>query len=534
MVADLAPLRREDVVQLVESTGTPSGEFMRLVVENKAGMLAGVPLTLKVLLAAYMRSPAELAGGPVRLFELGVAALVDEPDPDRAAPVETVAEQRVAIASRIAAYMLLCGRRTLWMGGLAGKSPRDISPEAVCWPLESSGGTTFPVTPAAVMETTRTALFTWSSENRVAFAHSSFAAHLAASYLASRYRSAAIRGKEREAQRQLAGVMVVTAPEEQTASIPGYLQETAAWLLAHAPAETSWLARADPEGLAAYSAYITSAEVRKTLVDGLFLRSVSIELTDRGWQRARWLLHHPGLGDQIRAVLEDLDGTAPSLEQLSRVRLAVRLAHDSKLVEVVSSLVKVVESSSWPIDLRWSAAYAAVDAAPEVAAPGLRRLLATDVPRELAIELLDLLWPDHLSFSEAAPHFHPFAKKGAARLTEWRVRQFTSGAAQNDLSALLDHIDNLLTAAGIDINGPVDGDLDEADDTPPSQEGSAQSIGPRVLRDFRPRLRLCGARWQTPSSGTWSSGSRISTRMSRTPLCPGGPDTACSASNPIL
>ncbi|MGX7829062.1 NACHT domain-containing protein [Actinokineospora sp. 24-640] len=508
LVADLAPLRREDAARLVESTGVPSGDFLDAVVENRAGVLAGNPLTLKVLLAAYRHRPEELGGGPARLFELGVAGLLEEPDRDRQHSEVTSADQRLVIASRIAAYILLCGQRTLWTGDRAGMGGHDVPSDAACGGRETSGAGGFEVTPQAVQETLRTALFTRTGENRVAFAHSSFAAYLAALHLATR-----LRGHGKAAQRQLASVFVVTVPEDDAASIPGYLHETAAWLLAHAPSEARWLVRADPEGLAAHSAYFTSPDVRAQLVESLLDRAVSIELTDRAWQRTRWQLDHAGLAAQIQAVFQDTGFDASDTKRLARTRLAVRFAHDAGIEELVPSLVGVAVAPEWPLDLRWSAAYAAMETGPGQAGPRLRDLLvslaladstsphgggadSSNDQQELVTELVDLLWPDYLTFVEAAPHIVPVPEGSAGHLSEWRLRRFVAGVADADVGMLVQHVEDVLTVVGVDLDRrSSDTDLDDHEDVGISPVAGAALDRETVLDFLAPLIdRVLSAR----------------------------------------
>lgn len=104
-----------------------------------------------------------------------------------------------------------------------------------------------------------------------------------------------IRGTDDAARRRLSGVFLVAAPDEDTASIPVHLRETAAWLLAYAPEEYCWLASADPDGLIAHSSYITDSGTRAVMVEGLLRRAAEVELAERSWRRTRWRLAHPGL-----------------------------------------------------------------------------------------------------------------------------------------------------------------------------------------------------------------------------------------------
>lgn len=450
VVADLAPLTRDDVVALASGTGTDASAFVDAVTGAGVGTLASVPLTLKILLAAFRRDVRSLDRGPRELFELGVTRLADEHDRDRtrAGFMVTSVEQRVVIASRIATRMVLSGQRTIWTGEHALAGPNDVTEGKLSGGTEHCSGA-FEVTPAAVGVTLKTALFSRSGRHRVAFAHSSFAAFLTARYLATW-----IRGTDDAARRRLSGVFLVAAPDEDTASIPVHLRETAAWLLAHAPGEYYWLASADPDGLIAHSPYITDPGTRAVMVDRLLQRAAEVELAEPSWRRTRWQLAHPGLADQLRAVL-DHAVASPSQEwrDFATARLAIHLARDGAVAEVTDLLLRLAEVDGWPSVLRQNAVKAAMTTDPTEAIPRLRALLATlitgsddrdDDHDELVGTLLSLLWPDHLRLTEVLPHIRPVRDSAIYGMYRWQLRQLPRGVDESDVPTLLDFVRHLV------------------------------------------------------------------------------------------
>lgn len=468
-VGDLAPLTQHDVAELIATTGVDGGAFLESVVRNGAGALASLPLTLKVLLNAFTLDPESLQGAPVLWLGRGVLLLADEHAPDRvsARPVHSTPQQRVAVAARIAAHLLLSGRRsvhTTFIG--ADLTDYAIPMGQVVGDNEWAGAGEFPVTKDLVSETLATAIFTRTGPGRVAFAHSSFAAFLAAQYLAAR-----LTAPIPIPARQLEGMLLVSAADEDTAAIPEHLRETVAWLLAHAPPEARWLALADPEGLAAHSAVIHSAEIRADIVRGLLARADRIELADRSWQRARWRLEHPGLCGQLSEVLSYADGL-PSNDwpTFARVRLAVRLASESGVPELAEPLLRVAESTGWPVHVRQSAAKAAlaVDAgratvsrlrdllqglAPETGsdASDIREVdRGPDSVSELIGTLLGLLWPEHLNFADTARHIDPGAgTRGFIGVYYFEVRKFPQSVPDEALDELVAFAEQALHNHGL-------------------------------------------------------------------------------------
>lgn len=510
-VGDLAPFTHNDVAELIATTGADGRAFLESVVHNGAGALASLPLTLKVLLNAFTLDPDSLQGAPVLWLERGVTLLADEHAPDRVSvrPVHSTPHQRVAVAARIAAHLLLSGRRsvhTTFIG--ANLTDYAIPMGQVVGDNEVAGAGEFPVTKDLVSETLATAIFTRTGPGKVAFAHSSFAAFLAARYLAAR-----LTAPIPIPVRQLEGALLVSAADEDTAAIPEHLRETVAWLLAHAPAEARWLALADPEGLAAHSAVITSPGIRADIVRGLLTRADRIELADRSWQRARWRLEHPDLYDQLSEVLSYADGP-PSNDwpSFARVRLAVRLASESGVPELAEPLLRVAESTGWPVHVRQSAAKAALAVDASAATVGrLRDLLQGLAPEtgsdpsdihevdrgpdsvsELIGTLLGLLWPEHLNFAEAARHIDPGAgTSGFIGVYYFEVHNFPQSVPGKAFDELVTFAEQTLHKNGLllakrDPDLPYE-DMDEeelAELVPHRNKGHLTHERVRRLRDF--------------------------------------------------
>lgn len=417
MVGDLAPLTRRAAAELVRSTGDDVDDFLHWVVSASAGALARVPLTLWVLLGAYREPSESIDATPLGLFTHGVEVLAAEHDPDRAHSWDdSTRQQRVAIASRVAAHLLFSARRSVHVDDNGLLTDVAVPLGQLVGADETAGLGTFEVTRRRVRETLETALFS-RTRFTAQFAHSSFAAFLTARYLAERLHAPAPIPRL-----QLEELFLVTAADEPTAAIPERLRETAAWLLTHAPTKAMWLAHADPEGLLAHTALITHPGVREVLVNGLLDRADRIELFDRSWRHTRWDLAHPGLRTQLTEALTTVVDDTSDWPDVARARLALRLAHDSHSPDLADLLLDIVEDPAWPITLRRLAVSAAMAVDPAaVTITRLRATLATlqpppdsqpptpdwdgsqhEAPSELAAMLLRELWPAHLTFAEVS------------------------------------------------------------------------------------------------------------------------------------
>lgn len=396
-LVDLAPLSRADAEMLVDSAGLPGEQLLSEVVALRAGAFASVPLTLELIVREY-QSSGRLRGGAEELFEDGVRLLADEYDPNRlslAAPT-TNWRQRVEVAGRIAARLVLSGRRTLWWGSLLDERPRttDLDVSTVSGGNEQIlGFQSFDVTPQVVDEVMSTGLFTASGNHRFAFRHSSLAAFLAAQHLLS-------RTVPDSALREL---FLVGAPDEETASIPISLRETAAWLVAFAPDRTRWLASADPESLTMHSGLVRSDSIRELIVERLLERAADVELGDARWHHTRWVLGHPGLADQLVPALTLDPADFDDWPTWARARVALQLAEQCPSPVLAPLLLKVAADPRWPADNRAQAARAAVACDAASSLPSLKDVLATlgatkDANPLLSLRgaLLTLLWPHAL------------------------------------------------------------------------------------------------------------------------------------------
>jgi hypothetical protein len=438
VLADLAPLTRVEAVELASSGGVGGEELICAATAVAAGGLASVPLTLELLVRSYLTS-GTLPPTAAEVFAQGVRLLADEHDPDRRRDGDgaTSVDQRVAIAGRIAARLLLAGRRTVWVGPDLDAGPVDARSGGLAGGSEGTVGGRFDVSNVAVSATLGTALFTGRGSDRLAFRHASLAAYLAARYLID----------QRVPEAQLRTLFLVAAADA-TASIPAPLRETAAWLAALDPEHSRWLAEADPESLASHSLVVDSFAMRALVVDALLARAGEIELGDYRWLRARWRLDHPGLGGQLAAVFREApDGEPADWTTMARVRLAARLAQESGASELAEPLLLIAEHEGWGAHMRRLAASAAFESAPDQVAPRLRALLdrladidhatAVDPDDELRGAILEMLWPTYMPLEDVLVHLRPRRRRSLFGSYALFLRTMADRLSEDDAAILL-------------------------------------------------------------------------------------------------
>lgn len=447
-VADLLPLSRSEAEQLATSVTGADGRrvdgqaLVTAAIEAGAGVLAATPLTLQLLVRQFLRDGG-LTPNAAELFADGVDLLAQEWTANRERNSHLTVEERRAIAQQIAVRLVLTGRRTIWTGQVGlERREQDVRKDALLDPSPAMGSN------QRLDEVLDTALFIGVGSDRLTFAHSSFAAYLAARYLVA----------ANPPEPQLRSLFLVPNGDDRY-GIPTPLRETAAWLVTLNRRHAAWLAEADAESLAAHRSALDSPEVRALIVEVLLRRAEEIELVG-GWGYQYRSLGHPDLSEQLRPVL----GMAPPADadgfvNIARMRIALRLCAAEQLPSLVPELLSITSERRWPSHIRAFAATVAADADRDGSAPTLRAVLAAlpaesgevgDLAHdELRTALLEALWPGHVPTLEVLTHFagpsssfastsmFRFGRRLAQQLTEaelpealhWMVSQLSRATA---------------------------------------------------------------------------------------------------------
>lgn len=470
LLVDLAPLTREQAIRLADSAdGVDGAGLVEAAVEAGAGFLASVPLTLAMLVRTY-RATGELEPDPRKLFADGVVQLADEHDDRRRGfSFETTVRERLAVAGRVAARMLLSGRRTLWAGAQLQSGSHDLRAEALVGgrePLDAAGVV---VSANLVNETLATALFTGRGENRLAFRHGSIAAHLAARHIA-----------DRDVPRKQLERLFLVSSVEGSRSIPTLLRETAAWLVTEAPEHADWLVDADPESLSGHSRIVDSESTRALLVDALLARADEVELSNIPWARSPRRLAHPGLAEQLREVFENAGPSEPDdWSSTARIRLAVRLAREAEVTGLADCLLHLARSDNWGSRIRQLAAITAYETQPGEATDTLKSILddladpehasTVDPDDELRGTLLRLLWPDHLAVEDVLPHMRPRRREDLFGMYLRFEREFPKELPEDDVPTVLGWARERTRKPA----PPPVADVDEGPQTQEAEQGTA-------------------------------------------------------------
>jgi hypothetical protein len=388
---ELQPVTRADVVAAAAVAGVDGEAFVTAVVERGAGPLARVPLTLRFLLERYARDGA-LPTRRAELYRDGCRELCREQNPSR---VETgrvgtlSAEERLAIAERVAAATVLGGRAAVRLRGsdpattvvelaeLDGGSERT-SADLVAVPSDVD------VDQRRLQETLATGLFTSRGDDLVGFAHQSYGEFLAARFL-HRHRFDTRRSLNLLASERAGRQRVVP----QLAGVAAWLADLNADFL-------DWLIANEPEIALRADVEVIDDARKRALVGALLARADAGRLTDFAHPTLGKLVH-PELVDQLQPWIA-ADGGSPAR------RLAIELAGAAAVAELYDLLVERVLDEEEEMQIRVEAGWALWRTAPAELRARLKPLavaaLAADLDDDLKGVALLCVWPESLTIEE--------------------------------------------------------------------------------------------------------------------------------------
>jgi hypothetical protein len=387
---ELVPLRRIDVQRAAEQSGIvdPSA-FLKRIDELGVSSLAIKPITLKFLISTYMKD-GDLPTDHLDLYEKGCRILCEESSDSRRGAGRTgrlSPDERLAVASRIAAVTQLCKRFAVFTGAEAdGVPPEDV------FINDLSGGVEYAVDKAAVStdalrEILDTGLFSSRGANRIGWAHQTYAEFLTARYC----------NRRKMPIEQIRPLLF--HPADQGRRLIPQLHEVAAWMSATDPEILKAVANSDPEALLGAAAASLSDEQRQLVVDS-FLKQASEGRTLHLRWGLFWLyrkLKHAQLPDQLRPYLRD------AYQPIGARHVAISVAWSCEVEEVGPDLADIALDPSADAGLRNSAAAAAAAVGSLEVKARLRPLAfgeaGDDPDDELKGSGLMALWPNLIAAS---------------------------------------------------------------------------------------------------------------------------------------
>jgi predicted NACHT family NTPase len=376
-VYELVQLRREDIAEAVRVEGHDPEKFLQEVRQREAGPFAAKPITLGLLIDLY-RDGEHLPSTQAELYEDGCRTLCEEPNESRMASNlrgSLKTDERMVVASRIAAVTVFANRATIWTGPDRQGASEEVN------------GRSFDVTEDAIRETLATGLFNLRGTDRLGWAHQTYAEYLGAWYL---------RHRQLDADQVME---LLTHPDDPEEKLVPQLYETAAWAATLRPDLFRRIMVADADVVLRSDVAAVDADDRAALVEAL-LRLFEEERITRDWERQNYYrkLAHPGLAEQLRPYITDI-----ARHEIAR-RTAILIAHECELHDLQDDLARVALDASEKPWLRERAADALGDLGDSEAKAKLKPLAIgkseDDPNKDLKGYALIAVWPEHMTAQE--------------------------------------------------------------------------------------------------------------------------------------
>ena len=386
-IFELAPLRRRDVLIVLNSNKIDPEEFTSRLFGNQAVSFAIKPLTLKMLLKLYI-SEGRLPSSTADLYSKGCLSLCEEPNPSRRETRRLGhlnAQQRLRIAGRIAAATVLGNRFAVWTGPETETPSEDISLSALAGAREEGAFPTFTTTDDNVREILDTGLFSSRGDQRMGWAHQTYGEFLAALYLFEK------------------GVPAKTTLKALTHPNGGLIPQLAnmgAWVASLNPELRTSLIATDPWTLLRGDLSTWRASDKSALVDSM------LSLVEEGRSREIFFgitgiyekLNHPGLAIQLLGTITDR-----SLKVSTR-RVALDVSERCELRELQPEILQIALDQTEDPIVR-AAAIAALRRCGDASVPAqilalLQGGIGPDPHNEIRGYALDLLWPDFIDANQ--------------------------------------------------------------------------------------------------------------------------------------
>ncbi len=388
-VFHLAPLRRSEVETAATAEGLDATSFVQEVLRADATALAVRPVTLRFLLDRFRRGN-RLAVSRSALYLDGCRELCEESDHRRESGPhgQLTADQRLAVASRVAAATLLAGRGAVFIGREAEAEDTDVTLRVLAGGIERVAELELAVGESAIKEVLDTGLFSWRGAQRFGLSHQTYGEFLAARYLVESGIGAD------------AIVRLLWNPEDPDRRIVPRLSDIAAWAASLDGAVYRRVLTTNPEILLRSDPREAQPGFQAELVEHLLRGYDERQIlplpfgADAGYRRLR----HSGLEAQLRAILRD-----PSRSEFLRdIVLDIAMACD--LATLGPDAVAVALDSKEPLRLRVTAAALAYRLGDSESRRGLKPLISLprdqDPDEDLRGWALRACWPRELTVPE--------------------------------------------------------------------------------------------------------------------------------------
>jgi len=390
-IFELVPLRQKDITEAARMNHLDNEAFLDAIAEKEAQPLAMKPVTLQMLLNLYSEQQ-RLPDRQDELYQKGCEWLCKETNRDRRDAFQTgrlSPERRIALASRIAAVMVLCNRISVCLDVNVGSfSESDLRLSDLTGGKERINSDTFHFTEDDLKKVCETGLFTGFDKGRVTFAHKTYSDFLASRYLMM----------HEFPTKQI--MHMLQSSEDDLRMVVPQLEEVAAWLAGMNSEIFQSLVDEDPQILLKSDVAKGDHESRQMLVQSLLDLMEAKKITDRDLNpRVHYKnLWHPTLASQLKPHICE-----KGKHFLVR-RVAINIAEACGLTELQDILAEIALDRGDALDIRIEAAHAVAKIGDEDTRLCLKSLALEpqddDIDDRLKGHALKALWPGLISTQE--------------------------------------------------------------------------------------------------------------------------------------
>jgi len=391
---ELCPLRKKDVEETLRMEGIDAEKFMAEVERTESVALALKPATLRFLVSVF-RSEGRLPHTRTELYEKGCTLLCEELNSNRrdlrAAGGAGIlsAQERLDIASRIAAISIFCRKPTILTGThISPQKTEQIAVSELDGVEAVSATKQWEVSEAHIRETLGTGLFSSRGADLMGFAHQTYV-----EFLGSRY----LHLHEIPVKKIFA---LLQHSVDLEAQIVPQLYETAAWIASRNEEVFRAVARDEPQVLLRCDEGALSPGQRAELTQSYLEALDDRRTNDRDWDLHRHYakLQHISLAEQLQPWIID------SNKQTMARDAAIDIAEACSACNLQSILADVALNNDEPISLRSAAARALSKIGDPETRTRLRSLAleqtGDDLEDQLKGNALRSLWPDLITAEE--------------------------------------------------------------------------------------------------------------------------------------
>ena len=425
-VVEIAPLRRSDVQAAASLWPIDVDAFLEQVRTANAVPFAIKPLTLDLLLRLFERN-AHLPHSIAEPYRQGCLNLCEEQSPARRAARRSgrlTPPQRLRLAGRLAAVSMFANRYAIWTGiESSGVPEEDVALSELAVGSEQGEFQRFDVTTDTLREVLDTGLFSSRGENRMGWAHQSYAEYLAADYLGSK---------------KVPANNILNMLRHPSGGLVPQLSMVSAWAASLDPDVRRELIAQEPVVLLHGDLTGWASDDLAALTDALLLgldqnrvHDFMLGLSDR-YKR----LAHAGLADQIQPYIVETTKSVPAR------RAAMRIAEACSLKKLQGDLLTVALDQGADPHMRSCAVSALGTCGDEETKLELLPLAlggqGPDPDDEIKGYALGILWPEHLSANNLFQHISPPNESFLGAYASFLTRILPNSLTRPSLTAALE------------------------------------------------------------------------------------------------